>query len=155
MSLRRGQCLCGACRFEVEMTPDDLRARACHCQDCRRWSGGAVYVVGPLKGVRWNHDAPIELLVSSSWAERGFCGLCASGLYWSSRKQPDGAEEAVALMVGLFDDYADFELASEIFVDERLPLIPAHATALQRTRAEVIDRYQDGTAYDGKPTEDA
>lgn len=138
---KTGRCLCGAVRFTADLP--DLHARGCHCADCRRW-GGTVYVVGPVPDVAFNGAEAIVTHRTSDWAERAFCGVCGSNLYWRALNN-----DAVTLMIGTFDDISDFTLISEIFSDERLPFLPPGHGAAQRPRAEVIDRYRPGTSYDG------
>ena len=49
-----GRCLCGAIRFAAEGEP--LATNFCHCESCRRHSGGAVaaFVTFAKDAVRWN-----------------------------------------------------------------------------------------------------
>ncbi len=141
MSRRSGRCLCGAVRFEIDA--HDLRARACHCDDCRRWTGSAVYVIGPFADIAVNADAPVVWHDASAWAERGFCGRCGSSLFWRA-KTGGGATSA---LLGALDDQTGVELIVEIFCDRRLPVLSANPSAEQKSRAAVIDRYT--ADYDG------
>jgi len=77
-----GGCLCGAVRFQVNAPFDG--ARACHCSQCRKQSGH--YFVG-ARVSDW-HDVEITGSESVTWyrasdeAQRGFCSLCGSHLFW-------------------------------------------------------------------------
>lgn len=140
MTRRTGRCICGAVRFSVAAT--DLKARACHCADCRRWAGGPLYVIGPFEDVAYEDESPIGRVTVSEWAERGFCSKCGSGLFWRLAKG-----DGLVLPVGLLDDREGVTLALEIFTDERLPFLCAVTGARQETRADVIARYN--LNYDG------
>ena len=81
-----GQCLCGTVQFSVPKTSQFL---ACHCSECRRWHGTSPVgidstIVTLLAGkdiLRWFR--------SSEQAERGFCTICGSSLFYRLRTHPD------------------------------------------------------------------
>jgi hypothetical protein len=56
----------------------------------------------------------IRRYASSEWAERGFCSQCGSNLFYRM-KDP----EQYILCMGAFDDETGFELAGEIYIDEK------------------------------------
>ena len=79
-----GHCLCGAIRFRG--TYDDSHdLQACHCSQCRRWSGHV-----------WAAILPSSLEISgnpkwyraSDFARRGFCADCGSSLFWQRDGSP-------------------------------------------------------------------
>lgn len=137
MTRRTGRCLCGATRYTA--TVDSLLVRGCHCSDCRRWTGSAVYVIGPFKDLTVADGAPVRWVDTSPWAERGFCGACGSALFWR-----DKVGSGTSLMIGSLDDPSDLQMEQEIFADERLPVLAAAPGALQRPRSAVIARYAEG-----------
>jgi hypothetical protein len=51
---------------------------------------------------------------SSEWAERGFCKVCGSALFYFLK--PAGM---YMMSVGAFDDPSSFRLAREIFIDRK------------------------------------
>ncbi len=105
----KGHCLCGA----VQVTANDAtEIGLCHCSMCRRWTGGPFFAVHCDDNVQFSGET-LTTYRSSEWAERAFCGTCGSTLYY--RLLPAGEYFVAA---GLFQD-SDFELASQIFIDEK------------------------------------
>ena len=84
MTAFTGHCLCGAIRFRgTHDATNDLKA--CHCSQCRRWSGHYWAAILPssleIEGEpRWYR--------ASDFARRGFCPDCGSSLFW----QRDGSD---------------------------------------------------------------
>jgi hypothetical protein len=109
-----GRCLCGACRFVA--TPDALEAGVCHCSICRKWTGGINMAVG-CTGVTWNPNAPLKFYRSSDRAERVFCDVCGSNLFWRGFDEAP-SEQVIALMA--FDDPGVFAVTRQIFIEEKL-----------------------------------
>ncbi|WP_299910779.1 GFA family protein [uncultured Paracoccus sp.] len=102
-----GACLCGAVRFSG--TADSPEVTACHCGMCRRWTGhvnAAFHMDAPrIEGeVRWFR--------SSDRAERGFCPVCGSSLFW---REPGEAGMAVA--AGAVSNPTGLRLVGHIHVE--------------------------------------
>lgn len=112
-SPRKGGCLCGAVRFSARLASLDVSA--CHCSMCRGISSGAEYSLhaAPADAVRFEGEA-LRVWQSSEVAERGFCSICGSGLFW---RRLDGSE--IALSAGAFDSDEGFSLADEIFCESK------------------------------------
>ena len=108
-----GGCLCGAVRFEADDV--DTHVHGCHCSMCRNWSGGPMLACS-VGSVRFTGDAHIRRYDSSAWAERGFCEVCGSNLFYRLKEG-----DRYILCVGAFDDESVFELVGEIYVDEKPP----------------------------------
>lgn len=108
-----GGCLCGAVRFEA--TDVDTHVHGCHCNMCRAWSGGALLAVA-VGGVRFEGGQHIRRYDSSAWAERGFCDVCGSNLFYRLKEG-----DRYMLCQGAFDDESSFQLVGEIYVDEKPP----------------------------------
>lgn len=131
-----GRCLCGAVTF---VGHGELHGvEACHCRDCRRWTGGpwlnvdfkdGVEIAGPL---RWHR--------SSEWAERGFCATCGSTLFWRMTKAGSATMSAAA---GALDDESPLVgMTKHIFVDSQ-PGYYAFADSAPRIGdAEMVARRQ-------------
>jgi hypothetical protein len=85
----RGQCLCGAVSFEIDL-PTHWVAH-CHCTMCRRAHGAAfVTWVGVAQPQVRLHD-PRQRMTrypSSPGAERGFCGECGTPFWFRSTRWP-------------------------------------------------------------------
>ena len=126
-----GGCLCGAVRYEVL---GKLRGvYNCHCGQCRRSHGhlGAYSSVKPdqitlteTRGLKW--------YVSSAIARRGFCGECGSSLFYRMIE-----EDRYMMAVGSFDDQSGFELARQVFIDEK----PGFYAFAQETKTSTGDDF--------------
>lgn len=116
--IREGGCLCGAVRLRAELPGPDFGA--CHCTMCRRWTGSALLAMTvPVAKVEWlQGEAQITRYQSSDWAERAFCRLCGSGL-WYRVNAPELHAEVIEIPVGLFDDADGLAMTSEIYIDRK------------------------------------
>lgn len=128
-----GHCLCGAVTLRVA-GGHDPRIGVCHCRMCQRWSGGlflsfpaaadAVHVTGQTRRFR-----------SSPFAERGFCPVCGSHL-WFREIHADGRPGDYELMPGLFEATADWPLESETYADRRFACLDLAGDHPRITRAD-------------------
>lgn len=109
---RSGSCGCGAVSVLAHRASTKLGA--CHCRACRRWGGGPLMTISCGTEVEFSGSDHIGVFNSSEWAERGFCQLCGSHLFY--RLKQTGQHEMPA---GLFDDTDDLQFDHEVFVDER------------------------------------
>ena len=75
-----GGCLCGSRRYEFEGDPP--HSGYCHCNMCKRATGGAfaVLVQARRDKFRWTKEQP-DVYRSSPVATRGFCLECGSPLF--------------------------------------------------------------------------
>ncbi|MEP2641007.1 GFA family protein [Roseobacter sp.] len=105
-----GRCLCGAVRLTVQMQSASLQA--CHCDMCRQHTSGMFISVDTVPGTL-QVDGPAQSYASSDWAERGFCGVCGSTLWYGTRE--DGMRHPAA---GLFKEAGDGRMALEFFADK-------------------------------------
>lgn len=80
---------------------------------CRRW-GGAFYAAQTGDSCEVNGEENVAIYRSSNWAERAFCRICGSSLWF--RFLPTGKQSFSA---GLFDEATHRAIEKEIFVDER------------------------------------
>ena len=115
-----GHCLCGAVSFT---SPDTKEIGVCHCGFCRRWSGGPFLGVHCGPKVEFTGTDQIAVYSSSDWAERAFCKKCGTHLYY--KLLPTGEYFVPA---GAFDS-ADFELTSQIYIDNK----PAYYSLANQT----------------------
>ncbi len=82
-----GSCLCGAVQFRVQ-TPT-LWCAHCHCTMCQRAHGAAfVTWVGAAEERVTIDDSRLSWYQSSDRAERGFCSICGSSLFFRSERWP-------------------------------------------------------------------
>ncbi len=133
MTAASGKCLCGAVSFTAEGVETDHHA--CHCGMCRRWSGGPLFAAA-TQGVRFQGEDNVARYQSSDWAERGFCKVCGTNLFYHLK--PTGQ---YMMCIGSFDDPSPFKLIGEIYIDHK-PAGYAFAGNLPgMTEAEVIEKY--------------
>ena len=82
MTTLEGRCLCGAVRFEV--TEPILRTTQCHCEYCKRISGGYGTVSGRATTESIRVLEGRELLTSytpEGGSAKTFCSVCGSNLF--------------------------------------------------------------------------
>lgn len=104
-----GRCLCGAISVAGRWGGEPLRA--CHCSQCRRWSGH-VWAGAAARDLRI--EGPLRWYRSSPEAERGFCADCGSSLFW---RRPGG--EGIDVAAGAVDAPTGLRLAGHIFAADR------------------------------------
>lgn len=105
-----GSCLCGRVRYRIDgpLSP----VVACHCSQCRKASGHHVAATTVLRDdlviegeVRW--------YASSAGAQRGFCPVCGSNLFW------DGGQDYLAVCAGTLDGDPGIRMAAHIFCADK------------------------------------
>lgn len=119
MTSLSGRCLCGGVEFSI-VADEPERADACHCTQCRRWSGhywasvnGSIGSLSFSKG-----EDRLKWYRASDSARRGFCGECGSSLFWHA----DGLEkhkDRVAVALGALDEPTGLKLGVHIFVADK------------------------------------
>lgn len=106
-----GRCLCGAVTYTAQGVDSDVHS--CHCDMCRRWSGGPG-MAASVASVEFQGVDDIARYDSSEWAERGFCRRCGTNLFYRLK-----AADHYVLWMGTFDDQTPFRLAGEIYIEEK------------------------------------
>jgi len=104
-----GRCLCGAVTFRARSAEDGVRA--CHCGQCRRWSGHVWAAVGARD---LTVEGPLRWYRSSDKAERGFCTECGGALLW----RETGGDE-VDIAAGALDQPTGLTLQGHIWVADK------------------------------------
>jgi hypothetical protein len=110
-----GGCLCGGVRYAV----DGLLRHvvACHCSQCRRWSGNFVAATRALSAdLTLTETTTLAWHRSSDEAERGFCARCGSSLFW---RRADGEGKWTSIMAGTLDPPTGLKLRRHIFVADK------------------------------------
>ncbi|HET6159761.1 MAG TPA: GFA family protein [Dongiaceae bacterium] len=80
----QGRCSCGSIRYHYG--GDHTALTVCHCGMCRRWHGSlGAYVGGRPGDYRLEGVEHLHWYASSADAERGFCALCGSKLFWRAK----------------------------------------------------------------------
>ncbi|NJL78678.1 MAG: GFA family protein [Richelia sp. RM2_1_2] len=109
---RRGSCLCGAVSVSIKTKTNNVDA--CHCNMCRKWTGGPLFAIECSGDVNFEGNENISVFDSSEWAERGFCRNCGTHLFYRLKQQ-----QYYAVPVGLLDDDENFVLEKQIFIDQK------------------------------------
>lgn len=104
-----GGCLCGAVRYAVV---GPLRGViACHCSQCRRTSGHhAAMSSAPSASIALNSFATLCWYRSSATAERGFCSICGSNLFWR-----EIGSDTTSITAGTLDMPTGLKIEKHIF----------------------------------------
>jgi hypothetical protein len=82
MTALHGSCLCGGVRFEVETTPEQIRY--CHCESCKKLSGGGgtVNVRAASAAIRIvEGDELVQTYQPAQGSAKTFCLACGSNLF--------------------------------------------------------------------------
>jgi len=113
-----GHCLCGAIAFTATRQGDTIDA--CHCAQCRRWSGHFwASVNAPLASLQFlRGEDNVGWYSSSEQVRRGFCRDCGSALFWRPAGNPKYAH-IIAIGAGTLDAPTGVTLGSHIFVAEK------------------------------------
>jgi hypothetical protein len=117
------RCACNAVTFEFDKDPDFIAV--CHCQDCKRASGGEAatwfgvseadftLTGGELKAYSYVADSGGKL-------DRNFCPTCGSRLFTSNLESFPGL---VFVQLGSLDQPETIAPKLEMFVKRRLPWV--------------------------------
>lgn len=111
-----GRCLCGAIRYRATGAPN--WAAFCHCESCRRATGGAVnaYAGFPAENFRFEAGQPATF-ASSSGVRRTFCPRCGTSLTYASDRWPT----EIHVLLGTADHPEDFTPQAHTFTKDSLP----------------------------------
>ena len=112
-----GGCLCGAVRFVATGQPNGIYW--CHCQSCRKHSGGPVSVFVAFERAAYTvTKGEITKFDSSPGrTRRGFCAKCGSTLTCESLR----LSTETHFHIGAFDRAAELQPTRHVFPEERLP----------------------------------
>jgi hypothetical protein len=139
-----GRCLCGAVTFSADVAKREVDA--CHCSMCRRWSAGP-YIGLPFDGALALEGAEnVGVYKSSDWAERGFCKVCGSSLFYHLL-----GTDHYSLSANALDDQSGLALTAQIFIDEKPAYYDFANDTPKLTGAEVFAAFEgkSGEARDG------
>ena len=110
-----GQCLCGDVKFRID--GESSEPTACHCDQCRQWSGHHWASIS----VRQDDLVLEHGNESLAWfpervAERGFCVICGSSLFY---RRLDLGAERVAVAAGALAKPTGKVMRTHIFAAEK------------------------------------
>ena len=106
---------------------------------CRRWVGGPTFSIA-AKGVVFRGEENIQRYGSSAAAERGFCRICGSSLFYRSKETGQ-----YVLGMGAIEDQASFRIGSEIYIDQKPPGYEFSGTHPRLTEEETLASHQGST----------
>ncbi|MEX5442069.1 GFA family protein [Acinetobacter schindleri] len=130
----KARCLCGATQFEVQLRNHEVAA--CHCSMCRRQTSGPLMAID-IEEIHFVDQQYLSVFNSSEWAERGFCSVCGTFIFWRT-KDHSFANINVFTLEELPEDL-DFNL--EIYVDHQPAFYLFNNQTQKMTEAEVIEMF--------------
>jgi hypothetical protein len=108
-----GSCLCGGVAYEVEGPLREVIG--CHCTQCRKQTGHYMAATAAKLGkFRIIRDEGLRWYRSSDMAERGFCQICGSTLFWQGK-----GRDYVAIAAGTVDGETGQRIAGHIFCADK------------------------------------
>ncbi|WP_299360586.1 GFA family protein [uncultured Paracoccus sp.] len=112
-SERHAACLCGAVRVTIRGALSD--AAACHCSQCRRWSGHVWAAIPvPRDQLTIEGAAHVRWYPSSAAAERGFCTTCGSSMFWRAT-----GSDQIDVALGCIESPTGLQLERHIWVGDK------------------------------------
>ena len=113
---RNGGCLCGAVRYRADGPPKWVAH--CHCQSCRRQTGGAFATYAGFAADRFEFtQGAASARESSPGVTRRFCDACGTPLTYESERWPG----EVHIHLGTLDDPGALSPQAHVYTDEQLP----------------------------------
>ena len=122
----KGQCHCGAVRYE--MPPDTKHQAICHCSDCRRHAGAPFVSWALVSKDGMAIEGETREYASSEHGRRHFCPKCGTALFYTNEIVFPGL---IDVQTGTLDDpdalppTAQVQAAERLTWVERLEQIPA------------------------------
>lgn len=105
-----GGCQCGGVTYRINGPARQVWA--CHCEQCRRMSGHfAAATACAASDLELLKAADLRWYASSNRAERGFCGVCGSSLFW---RRPGGSD--ISVFAGSLDQPTGLSISRHIYV---------------------------------------
>ena len=118
MAALRGSCLCGGVRFELAEEPETLRH--CHCESCKKLSGGAGTVNArvPSSSIRiLEGEELLQTFEPAEGSAKTFCLSCGSNLFGGG--WPDSPTASVRAPT--IDEPFDARPSAHLFVRSLAP----------------------------------
>ena len=111
---RAGGCLCAAVRYRIT-TAEVRDLFACHCTQCRKTSGHFVVATACATAHLdlSDPDGALTWYASSPDAERGFCRVCGSSLFWRHRHG-----DTTSIMAGSLDNADGLRIREHIYTND-------------------------------------
>lgn len=130
----KGSCLCGS--VQVVAATMNRKFGVCHCEMCRKWTGGPFMNVFCGSDVKFDGEEFISIYESSQWAERGFCKKCGSGLFYKTK-----GKQQYHISIGLFEDFEEITFNLQVFIDKKPEYYSFSNETHNMTKAEIFAKY--------------
>ena len=110
----KGSCLCGSIRYIA--TGDMRPICACHCTQCRKFSGHYTTSTSSARKDLTIKDANDSLTwYQTDSARWGFCNRCGSSLFFS----PDDNTKRLSIFAGSIDGDTELALTSQMYCQSK------------------------------------
>lgn len=108
-----GGCYCGRVRYGANGV--SLEVTECHCSQCRKQAGHRYASTGTkTSNIEIEGAASVTWYRASPNAERGFCSICGSHLFWKPIN-----EDYIGILAASIDEPSGLRMAKHIFVDDK------------------------------------
>jgi hypothetical protein len=109
----KGSCLCGGVAFEI--TGPMRPVVACHCSQCRKQSGHfAAFTACNDAHLQFDGKDTLAWYRASDSAQRGFCHVCGSLLFWKG----DG-RDYTSVAAGVLDGATGLKIEGHIYCADK------------------------------------
>ncbi len=127
-----GGCICGGVRYQVSDRGKLRQIVACHCDQCRRFSGHFI-AASAVKHQYFTliNDATLRWYSYLPDVRQGFCGECGCSLFFD---YPD--EARISIVAGSLDDTSGLKIVAQIYCAEAGKYYQLHA------EGEMSDKYK-------------
>jgi hypothetical protein len=110
-----GGCYCGKVRFRARLAETEVTE--CHCSQCRKQAGHRnASIDTKAVDVEIDGAGDITWYRASAVAERGFCKICGSHLFWRLLDEDD---DELSIQAASFDAPTGLRVARHIFVESK------------------------------------
>ncbi len=131
-----GKCLCGTVSVKAKVAEPEVAT--CHCNMCRKWTGGVMFVLDCNNQVAFTGEDSISIFNSSEWAERGFCSKCGTPLFYRLKETKQHF-----IPSALFDNETPLHFSHQLFIEEK-PAFYAFANKTHNmTGAELFAQFSE------------
>ena len=114
--MHTGSCVCKAITFEVASKLGPVEA--CHCKQCRQWTGHFLASTEVPRAALTIHGAEdLTWFHSSKKVRRGFCRKCGASLFFDPTDK--NKHDWIGISMGAFDSPSNTKLALHIFAAEK------------------------------------
>ena len=130
----KGSCLCNSVKFSFDLKNEHFDV--CHCSMCRKWSGSPAMSVESAGNVEFEGEENISVYDSSKWAQRGFCKVCGSNLFYRLKNH-----DYINFNLGLLENSENFKFTTQIFIDSKPDNYSFADDTKMMTEKEVLEAF--------------